>query len=522
MNSRHAFRGCLVLLLLSLSGLLFVGPRVVRADEASRDGFKQIFNGRDLNGWDGDPKFWSVEDDAITGRTTKKNPTKKNTFIVWRHGVLDDFELTLQYRIVGGNSGIQYRSFENEEKWGRWVVGGYQADLEAGDTYSGILYGERDRGILAKRGEKTVIHSDHKPEVIGEVGNSDEIQSHIKQEDWNDYHVIASGYHMIHKINGHVTADVTDEDLSMRKRSGILALQLHAGPPMTVQFRNIRLKRLKLPVKKKIVMIAGTKSHGYGAHEFNAGCRLLQSCLDNSMPTILTTVYSKGWPQDPTAFDNADAVLLYMNGGKKHPASARLGKLDQLMRRGVGLGALHYAVEVEKGAAGYYFLKWLGGYFEVFWSVNPHWVLSKTTLAEGHPITQGVQPFEIMDEWYFNMRFRDQMAGVVPILSATPPDEARVGRGEGARSGNPHVTAGKGQSEVLAWATERSDGGRGFGFTGGHDHWNWANDDFRTLILNACVWLTGAEVPAEGVPSRRPTQTELEANQDYPKPSEAK
>ncbi len=223
---------------------LLISPICMTVLADDDEGFKTIFDGKSLEDWDGNPKFWRVEEGAITGQTTSENPTKGNTFIIWRGGELGDFELKLQYRIIGGNSGIQYRSFEVENQ--KWVVGGYQADFEAGDRYSGILYGERFRGILADRGEKTVLKRENNKfskEVVGSVGDSKEIGSKIKKEDWNDYHVIAKGFHFTHKINGVVTCECTDEDEQMRRKSGILALQLHAGPSMKVQFRNIRLKQ---------------------------------------------------------------------------------------------------------------------------------------------------------------------------------------------------------------------------------------------------------------------------------------
>ncbi len=215
---------------------------VVKNDaRTAESGWKSLFDGKTLKNWDGNPKFWSVVDGCITGRTTKENPTKGNTFIIYRGEEFGDFELKLQYKIVHGNSGIQYRSFEVDGS--KWVVGGYQADLEAGDRYSGINYGERFRGILADRGQRTVIGEDHKPRVIASLGDSNAMQKNIKSEQWNDYHIIAKGNHLIHKINGTITSEVEDEDLQMRRASGILALQLHAGPPMTVQFRNIRIKK---------------------------------------------------------------------------------------------------------------------------------------------------------------------------------------------------------------------------------------------------------------------------------------
>jgi len=217
-------------------------------------GFKSLFNGKDLAGWEGRTNHWSVQNGAITGVTTKENPAKGNNFLIWRpHGtneLVRDFELRLSYRIVPngdkgfGNSGIQYRS----KDFGNFVVGGYQADFEAGKTYSGILYEERMDGILAQRGQKTVVKTvdgKAKVEVVGSVGDSKEIQSKIKDKDWNEYVVIAKGNHLQHFINGIQTVDVTDErDGGKAAKSGILALQLHAGDPMTVQFKNIRIKTL--------------------------------------------------------------------------------------------------------------------------------------------------------------------------------------------------------------------------------------------------------------------------------------
>ena len=207
---------------------------------------KNLFNGKDLTGWKG-LDFWSVEDGCITGRTTKEKPTKGNTFLVWQGGDVGDFEFTFKYKIVGGNSGVQYRSKLVDEKG--YVVAGYQADFEAGKTYSGILYEEKGRGILAQRGQKTVIKEGAAPnkpkvEVAGEVGKSAEIQAKIKSEDWNDYRIVAKGGHLQHFINGVPTVDVTDET-ALGAKKGILALQLHAGPAMVVQFKDLVLKEIK-------------------------------------------------------------------------------------------------------------------------------------------------------------------------------------------------------------------------------------------------------------------------------------
>ena len=480
---------------------------VVKAAANNEEGFKPLFNGKDLTGWDGNPKFWSVKDGVVTGQTTPDNPTRGNTFLIWRQGDVDDFELRLSYRIVNGNSGIQYRSHDR----GNWVAGGYQGDFEAGNTYSGILYEERGRGILGQRGQKVVIGADGEKRVVGSVGDSDEIQAAIKKEQWNDYRIIARGHHFIHEINGHVTVDVTDEQVGKRVRSGILALQLHAGPPMTVQFKNVRLKRFSLGDKKKIVLIAGKPSHGHGDHEHNAGCLLLAKKLEEANVGVLATVYRNGWPADPTAFDNADAVVMFCDGGRGHYVNRHIDEVDKVMKKGVGLACIHYGVEVEKGKSGDAFLDWIGGYFEAHWSVNPHWTAEFKSLPD-HAITRGVKPFSINDEWYYHMRFRPEMKGVTPILTAIPP-ASTLKRPDGAHSGNPHVRAKAGQPQHMAWAAERPDGGRGFGFTGAHYHKNWSDDNFRKLVLNALVWIAKGEVPSGGVPSTV-TAEEIEANQD--------
>ena len=208
---------------------------------------KNLFNGKDLSGWEGNTKLWSVKDGAITGITTNEGETKigHNTFLVWKGGTVQDFELTFKYKIVGGNSGLQYRSKEQKAGDAGPIISGYQADFEAGKTYSGILYEERGRGILANRGDKTKVIAgpDGKPkvEVVGKVGDSNEIQAAIKNDDWNDYRVVAKGNHLQHFINGKQTVDVIDEHEGAAKE-GVIALQIHQGPAMTVQFKDLVLK----------------------------------------------------------------------------------------------------------------------------------------------------------------------------------------------------------------------------------------------------------------------------------------
>jgi len=255
---------------------------------------------------------------------------------------------------------------------------------------------------------------------------------------------------------------------------------------------------------KKIVFIAGNPSHPAGEHEHRAGCLLLQSCLQN-VPGVTTVVYSNGWPADASAaFADAAAIIVYCDGGGGHTLlrDDRLKTIGDLMNKGVGLACLHYAVEPTKEKGQAEFLDWIGGAFEINWSVNPHWLADFKQLPQ-HPITRGVQPFKMQDEWYFNMRFREGMKGVTAILSAVPP-ASTTNRNDGPHEGNPTVRqmVARGELQHVAWAAERPDGGRGFGFTGGHFHKNWGNDDFRKLALNAILWVAKVEVPADGVQSK--------------------
>lgn len=241
------------LALLSAFAVAFASLNVHAADAAKpakepkpeKPRWQEIFDGKTLKGWAGRDDLWSVKDGAITGITTRDNPIKNNTFIVWTNGTVANFELRLKYRILNGNSGIQYRSqLVDAEKF---IVGGYQADFEAGKTYSGILYEERGRGILAERGQRTRIkevNGQTKVQVIGKLAESAELQAAIKPEQWNDYHIVANGNHLMHFINGRMTVDVIDEQAAKAAQSGILAFQIHVGPPMLVQFKDVELLQL--------------------------------------------------------------------------------------------------------------------------------------------------------------------------------------------------------------------------------------------------------------------------------------
>jgi hypothetical protein len=242
------------------------------------------------------------------------------------------------------------------------------------------------------------------------------------------------------------------------------------------------------PALAKIVLVAGKPSHGPGEHEYFAGCALLMQLLKQT-PGVFAVMAKNGWPNNPDTLAGARSVVFFMNGGgnhsilqKDHPA-----QLQRLIDEGAGFVNLHFTVEYPK-AHGEQALSWLGGYYEKDYSTNPMWIATVRALPE-HPITRGVRPFSVFDEWYFNLRFVPEMKGVTPILEATPPDVAR---------GTPAAKEHPGRKEVLAWAYERPNGGRSFGFTGLHYHQNWNNDALRRLIVNAILWSAHLEVPAAG------------------------
>ena len=299
--------------------------------------------------------------------------------------------------------------------------------------------------------------------------------------------------------------------------------------------------------RKNVLLIAGRPSHGPGQHEHNAGVQLFAKCLREGMSDRVTVDVSLNgqWPEEGL-LRKADTIVLYSDGGNGHVAAGHYEQLGEQIKRGCGLVCIHYAVEPayepenwpefvsnvngkpgkqtvfnperrSKGAGAKEWKEWLGGYFEQYWSVNPHWTADFKELPK-HPISQGVKPFSTNDEWYYHMRFRDGMKRVTPILTDLPPTSTTE-RGEGPHSGNPEQ-----KSEVLelkkpqhvAWAIDREDGGRGFGFTGGHFHAGWGNEDQRKLVLNAIIWTARVEVPEKGVESQV-SSSELAANLD-PKP----
>jgi type 1 glutamine amidotransferase len=273
--------------------------------------------------------------------------------------------------------------------------------------------------------------------------------------------------------------------------------------------------------KHKIVFVAGKASHGPGEHEHRAGSMLLAAQLEKSNLGLETVVVTDGWPKDESVFDGASAVIFYADGGKRHPAVPHIEKLNELVKQGVGIGCIHYGIEVEKGAPGDTFLDAIGGHFEANWSVNPHW--EATFVMPDHEVANGIQDYSILDEWYYHMRFRPNMEGITPILSDLP-SEKTLSRPDGPHSGNPAVRKAvleDKEPQHVMWVFDRPEeigGGRGFGFSGGHFHKNWQNDSQRRVVLNAIAWIAGMDIPEEGIPSATPTDEEMTANLDVKQP----
>lgn len=440
-----------------------------------------LFDGESLDNWTqrNGTATYRVEDGTIVGRTSEGSP---NSFLATKNDYAD-FELTFEVKVDDAlNSGVQIRSRSVPEfKKGR--VHGPQVEIAAKGS-SGSVYGEGlGTGWLHQNKEQTPAAS-------------------FQPGEWNRYRVKAVGTRIQTWING--TPIVDFEETTTGQSRGFIGLQVHGirkgTGPYEVRWRDIRVKD---HTRRKVVFIGKGGGHGSKAHMHIEGNALMADALEDSGLAFETAAFD-GWPEDSAAFDGADAVVVFCNGGQGHLLMPHLDAFDAVMKRGVGLMCLHFAVEIPEGRPGDLMMEWMGGYFETHWSVNPHWNAAFASLPK-HEITRGVKPFAMDDEWYYHMKFAKDMAGVTPVLSAHPPAKTAE-RPDGPHSNNQHVKGAirRGEIQHLAWAYERPDslgGGRGFGCTGAHWHHNWFDDDFRTAMLNAIVWISGADVPAGGVSS---------------------
>jgi type 1 glutamine amidotransferase len=267
--------------------------------------------------------------------------------------------------------------------------------------------------------------------------------------------------------------------------------------------------------KAKIVFISGTPSHGPMQHEHRAGNMILADTLNRSGLNVETVhVPHPGYPEDTSILEDAATIVIFCTGHSGHVLNPHLDEFDALMKKGTGVVMIHWATEAEKGKPGEKFLEWIGGFCDLDWSVNPHWTPNFKDFPD-HPIANGVESFRVDDEWYYHMRFVTDMKGVTPILSDLPPPET-LRRPDGPRSGNATVrkAVAAGEKQVVAWAYERPGGGRGFGFTGAHNHVNWQDENFRKVVLNAILWTANVEVPQDGCPSPVVSDSQINANLD--------
>ena len=233
-----------------ISAVLLCSHRTIHAQNLipvptnDESGFERIFDGKSLAGWEGEPQYWRVENGALVGEVAATNLLKVNSFIVWRGGETRDFELKVEYRVSAkGNSGINYRSVM-ATNFGPWAMRGYQADIDGKNQYTGQNYEEKGRTFLAMRGQVTRLEDGKPPKKISSLGSTNDLLSVIKSEDWNEYHLIARGNVLTHILNGRVMSVVIDDDVTNRTMTGSLGVQVHVGPPMKIEYRNFRLKRL--------------------------------------------------------------------------------------------------------------------------------------------------------------------------------------------------------------------------------------------------------------------------------------
>lgn len=236
--SKHSLTIFSILILVSFSFIISCDSATVQHSE---DGFKNMFDGKTLDGWKGDKMVWRVENGVIIGETTPEHLIKSNTFLIYEKEQPADFELTAEFKISAeGNSGIQYRSSSVDSI--PFTLKGYQADIDGGNVYTGQNYEERGRGFLAKRGETAVLEKEQQPKITSMIANPDSLKSFIKNGDWNEIKIVAKGNRLTHFINGKLMSDVTDNDTDLRKMDGLIGFQVHAGPPMKVEYRNVKIK----------------------------------------------------------------------------------------------------------------------------------------------------------------------------------------------------------------------------------------------------------------------------------------
>ena len=354
----------------------------------------------------------------------------------------------------------------------------------------------------------TVSHHPHgdwelRVKVNGKIISSKEVSSKTVSDEWLTHEVDLSPY-----AGKEINLQLENQPTDWRNEWGYWHEIKVQAKPFT------SLKKGSVSQNKKVVFISGKPSHGRMKHEHRAGNMILAKRLNEAgLPVEAVVLEDIGYPKDESVLEDASTIVIFCTGHGGHVLNPKLKEFDALMKKGIGVIMIHWATEAVSGAPGDKFLEWMGGFCDLNWSVNPHW--KPNFKPRKHPIWNGVQPFSVDDEWYYHMRFVEDRTGLTPILTDVPPMET-LKRPDGMRSGNPSVrkAVANGESQHVAWAYERSQGGRGFGFTGGHNHVSWQDDNYRKIMLNAILWTAGMEVPENGVDSLSPDDAEIESNLD--------
>ena len=354
----------------------------------------------------------------------------------------------------------------------------------------------------------TVSHHPHgdwelRVRVNGKIISRKEVSSKTVTNEWLTHEVDLSPY-----AGKEIHLQLDNQPTDWRNEWGYW----HEVKVSAVPF--VSLKNTKASQKKKVVFISGKPSHGRMKHEHRAGNIILAKRLNQSgLPVEAVVLDDIGYPKDESVLEDASTIVIFCTGHGGHVLNPKLKEFDALMKKGIGVIMIHWATEAVSGAPGDKFLEWMGGFCDLNWSVNPHW--KPNFKPRKHPIWNGVEPFSVDDEWYYHMRFVNDRTGLTPILTDLPPAET-LKRPDGLRSGNPAVrkAVANGETQHVAWAYERPGGGRGFGFTGGHNHVSWQDDNYRKIMLNAILWTAGMQVPENGVDSTAPDDQEIESNLD--------
>jgi type 1 glutamine amidotransferase len=362
-------------------------------------------------------------------------------------------------------------------------------------------------------GKKTVLRAtvSHHPHgdwelrvrVNGKIISKTEVSSKTVIDEWLTHEVDLSPY-----AGKEIQLQLENQPTDWRNEWGYW----HEVKVSTIPFTSLKKKLIE--PKKKVVFISGKPSHGRMKHEHRAGNMILAKRLnDSGLPIEAVVLEDIGYPKDESVLEDASTIVIFCTGHGGHLLNPKLREFDALMKKGIGVIMIHWATEAVSGAPGDKFLEWMGGFCDLNWSVNPHW--KPNFKPRPHPIWNGVQPFSVDDEWYYHMRFVEDRTGFTPILTDVPPMET-LKRPDGMRSGNPAVrkAVANGETQHVAWAYERTSGGRGFGFTGGHNHDSWQEDNYRKVMLNAILWTAGMDVPKNGVTSSAPDLVEIESNLD--------